>query len=294
MRRALPAADVALMSCARACRERRAKDKGAILTAVMRKVEPGHRVRPVGDDCVVFLDDQTKQILSYDPLDRGKAHALISLEELSQHAVVQVRHDLMDTRIYICAPDVLALFTENFDYQQVGRDFIRGVIQSDILSNTLHAHITTDAYAAFVQSFRVYDAVSRDVILGWTAPMAPDTSLIADVNYSYRRGHIYIAQNVVLARYGRALSLASALILCWFFWFFFVAAPPSSAKMSLWARTRRLAATRSSSTASLARAAASATVSFSRTRTSLTALWSATAALCGTRLSARARSCERA
>ena len=30
---------------------------------------------------------------------------------------VEVRADLADTHIYICAPEVLMLFSDNFDYQ---------------------------------------------------------------------------------------------------------------------------------------------------------------------------------
>ena len=30
---------------------------------------------------------------------------------------VEVRSDLADTHIYICAPEVLMLFSDNFDYQ---------------------------------------------------------------------------------------------------------------------------------------------------------------------------------
>lgn len=38
----------------------------------------------------------------------------------------QVRCDLMDTQIAICAPEVLMLFSDNFDYQNLRRDFVTG------------------------------------------------------------------------------------------------------------------------------------------------------------------------
>lgn len=38
----------------------------------------------------------------------------------------QVRTDLMDTHIAICAPEVLMLFSDNFDYQSVKPDFVTG------------------------------------------------------------------------------------------------------------------------------------------------------------------------
>ncbi len=38
----------------------------------------------------------------------------------------QVRVDLMDTNIALCAPEVLMLFSDNFDYQNMKRDFVTG------------------------------------------------------------------------------------------------------------------------------------------------------------------------
>ena len=181
----------------------------------MRKVQPGHRVRPIGDDCVVFIEPTKREILSYEMLDAHKTRVAISLEELSKHPQVEIHNDLIDSRIYICAPDVLMLFTENFDYQDVSRDFMRGVIQSEILSNTLHAHIVTDAYAAFIQSFRTYDAACRDVLLRWTAPMVPDATVADGQVYSYRRGHIYLAEDVTLARYDYFVLYPKKVLTTW-------------------------------------------------------------------------------
>jgi translation initiation factor eIF-2B subunit epsilon len=39
---------------------------------------------------------------------------------------LQVRTDLMDTHIAVCAPEVIMLFSDNFDYQNVKRDFVSG------------------------------------------------------------------------------------------------------------------------------------------------------------------------
>lgn len=39
---------------------------------------------------------------------------------------LQIRTDLMDTHISICAPEVLMLFSDNFDYQNIKKDFVTG------------------------------------------------------------------------------------------------------------------------------------------------------------------------
>eukprot|EP00955_Chlamydomonas_euryale_P006017 64268-Chlamydomonas_euryale.AAC.1 len=38
----------------------------------------------------------------------------------------QVRTDLVDTHIAVCGPEVLLLFSDNFDYQSLQRDFVTG------------------------------------------------------------------------------------------------------------------------------------------------------------------------
>ena len=46
---------------------------------------------------------------------------------LPPHLFPQVRSDLIDSQISICAPEVLMLFSDNFDYQNVKKDFVSGV-----------------------------------------------------------------------------------------------------------------------------------------------------------------------
>ena len=54
---------------------------------------------------------------------------------------------------------MVALFTENFDYADIRRDFVRGILESDILSSKIFVHIAENGYAARVDSIRTYGAV---------------------------------------------------------------------------------------------------------------------------------------
>ncbi len=82
------------------------------------------------------------------------------------------------------------------------RDFVNGILTSDVLSKTIFVHLIGEEYAGRVRSTQLYDAVSKDVISRWTFPLVPDSNLgDADSCYQYVRGHIYKAKNVVLARY---------------------------------------------------------------------------------------------
>ena len=71
----------------------------------------------------------------------------------------QIRFDLVDTHISICSPDVLPLFTDNFDYQ-TKEDFVCGIINNaDILGNSICYHQLVGEYAAQVSNIFLYDAI---------------------------------------------------------------------------------------------------------------------------------------
>ena len=110
----------------------------------------------------------------------------------------------------ICAPEVLFLFTDNFDYQHLRRDFVAGVLGDDAMGNRIHLHILQQGeYAARVHNLRGYDAVSRDVVQRWAYPLVPDTNVLrptprpgarATSAYRYGRGNVYRDSGVVVDR----------------------------------------------------------------------------------------------
>ena len=44
-------------------------------------------------------------------------HVPVDAVFYSERDVVELRNDLLATQIYICAPEVLMLFSDNWDYQ---------------------------------------------------------------------------------------------------------------------------------------------------------------------------------
>ena len=92
---------------------------------------------------------------------------------------VLIRHDVLDTRIAICAPECLFQFQDNFDYADVPA-FVRGVVHEEILGAKVAAFVLpadAGAYAARVNSWRQYRALTRDVVQRWTYPLG--TKLLA-------------------------------------------------------------------------------------------------------------------
>lgn len=66
------------------------------------------------------------RVLKYDLRPGG--NLLLDCGLFSERDGIHFRSDLVDTNIYLCAPEVLMLFSDNFDYQDVGRDFVPGVL----------------------------------------------------------------------------------------------------------------------------------------------------------------------
>ena len=54
---------------------------------------------------------------------------------------------------------MLSLFQDNFDYGDIRRDFVHGVLTSDLLMKNIHCYIAKEGYAARVQDTRSYDAI---------------------------------------------------------------------------------------------------------------------------------------
>jgi hypothetical protein len=82
----------------------------------------------------------------------------------SERDSIHVHSDLIDAGIYICAPEVLVLFSDNFDFQHIQRDFIRGVLSEEELGNKLYMHVLRNEFAAHVANFRSYASVSMDIM----------------------------------------------------------------------------------------------------------------------------------
>lgn len=163
-------------------KRRRSADRAAIMTLLVRGgIEQGHRRRLGESPLCVVTDPSTQRLLKLeeDTANNSSNNKSLRLDTalFSERDVVSIRTDLVETGIYICAPEVLMLFSDNFDYQNIRRDFITGVLCEEELGNKLFIHELKNEYAARVSNFRAYDAVSKDVLGRWTFPLVPDTNL---------------------------------------------------------------------------------------------------------------------
>lgn len=181
---------------------RRAQDKDHIATMVLTQASALHRTRSHAEPAAFILDKQTDRCLYYQdiPAADGKKSAVsIDPEILEGVDEFVIRNDLIDCHVDICSPHVPAIFQENFDYQYLRKDFVKGILSSDILKKTIYAYITDD-YAARVESWQTYDAISQDILARWAYPVCPDSNFLENQSYSYEGKHLYKEKDVVLAQ----------------------------------------------------------------------------------------------
>lgn len=122
-----------------------------------------------------------------------------------------------DLGVDICEADVPALCTENFDYHDLRRHFVNGVLTSELLGKKIAVHVVGEEaedeskgdircgeggkYVERVRDTRTFGEITRDVLRRWTFPLVPDLNEPGGVQYELRRGNVYMARdNVVLSR----------------------------------------------------------------------------------------------
>ncbi len=182
----------------KAHKDRKSKDKNAIATMVLKQASSIHRARSRIESGIFILNKEGR-CLQYEPSSLNSSSLIIDPEILNEHDTLELRNELIDCRIDICSPLVPQLFTENFDYDDLRSDFVKGILSSDLLGKTIYTYILTDDYAARVDSQQTYDAITKDIVSRWAFPIAPDANLLPTQTYKHSRGHIYKEDGVKLS-----------------------------------------------------------------------------------------------
>ncbi|VVT50007.1 uncharacterized protein SAPINGB_P002554 [Magnusiomyces paraingens] len=179
---------------------RERNDRNAIMTMVLREASANHRTRAKDGAGLFVIAEPSGQCVRYESAPHDLGTVEIDSEALADFETLSLRNDLIDCHIDICTPDVPALFTENFDYNDLRMDFVKGILTSELLGKTIYTHIVDNQYSARVESYQTYDAVSRDVISRYAYPLTPEYNLLDDQSFRHHFGHIYKEDGVVLAQ----------------------------------------------------------------------------------------------
>lgn len=173
-----------------------------MMTMVIKHSKPSsvtHQTRLGNDEIVMAIDPETKELLYYED-KTDHSHQFISLDKmlLVDNPSLCLHNDKQDCYIDICSPDVLSLFTDNFDYQHLRRHFVKGLLVDDIMGYKIYTHEIHSSYAARVDNFRSYDTISKDIIQRWTYPFVPDVQYFGNCsNMKLDRQGLYKAPGVI-------------------------------------------------------------------------------------------------
>uniref|UniRef100_A0A3P8VNM0 Translation initiation factor eIF2B subunit epsilon n=1 Tax=Cynoglossus semilaevis TaxID=244447 RepID=A0A3P8VNM0_CYNSE len=182
-------------------RHRRKTEKNvSVMTMIFKESTPGHRSRCEEDDIVVVNDRRSQRILHYQKTQGLKKLQFPMNMFHSTSDEFEIRHDLLDSHISICSPQVAELFTDNFDYQ-TRDDFVRGIlVNEEILGNHIHMNVINDGYGVRVSNLLMYDSVSSDLVRRWFYPLTPEANFTDQKEWSctYSRHNVYRGTGVSL------------------------------------------------------------------------------------------------
>ncbi|KAK1753484.1 nucleotide-diphospho-sugar transferase [Echria macrotheca] len=159
-------------------KKRREANRDACMTMVLRSigVEP-HRAaksRVIQPIFVVGLDDG--RCLQYDELLPGES---FDLDMSIPGEDYEIRADLIDCGIDICTLDILALWSESFDYELPRRNFLHGVLKDwELNGKMIYTEILDEGYACRASNLKLYDCITKDIIGRWAFPIVPESNFV--------------------------------------------------------------------------------------------------------------------
>lgn len=169
-------------------RKRRETSAANIMTTVLRSGgKDNHRTKTNGITPIFVVDVKSQRVLHYDEMNPLQSDHYVALDpaitdELSTE--FEVRSDLIDAQVDICTPEVLALWSESFDYELPRKNFLHGVLKDwELNGKMIYAEILEDGYAARASNLQMYDAISRDVLDRWTFPFIPENNIVPKQSY---------------------------------------------------------------------------------------------------------------
>ena len=185
-------------------RARREANRDACMTVVLRSVgeQPHRAAKARGITPVFVVDPTTGRCLQYEETHPLQSEHYLNLDPaVLSHGEFEVRSDLVDCGIDICTPDVLALWSESFDYELPRKNFLHGVLKDwELNGKMLYAEILDDGYAARASNLQMYDCISQDVLERWTLPFVPDSNMMHGQTYRRVKHGSYVEDHVVAER----------------------------------------------------------------------------------------------
>ena len=107
---------------------------------------------------------------------------------------MSVCYDLSDPGIAVCNPTVLALFSDNFDIQDMDT-LTAEILESDLVDSTIYMESLMEGMAARASSPYMFLTLSNMVMSRWFYPLVPHNKY-----YKYSMINVYRAQDSVVGK----------------------------------------------------------------------------------------------
>ncbi|KAI0973828.1 eIF4-gamma/eIF5/eIF2-epsilon [Xylaria arbuscula] len=195
--------NLSLKGALAAHRARREADRNSCMTMVLREAgDAEHRTKSKTNTPVFIVDPKKNRCLYYEEINPFQAERYVDLDPTilkNSEAEAEARTDLIDAQIDICTPDVLALWSESFDYESPRANFLQGVLKDwDLNEKMIHTEIVNEGYSARATNLQMYDAISRDVLGRWAYPFTPDCNLLKGQTYQLLDDNVYQEDDVLI------------------------------------------------------------------------------------------------
>ncbi len=143
-------------------------------------------LRSSTDDLLVALDTtHSNRILLWDSHPQNANAALPTVFFNENSSNITLSRNYLDVGIDICSPDVLARFSDEFDYRELREQFVANCVseeESGLQSARIYAHMLNTSSGEYagrpLGDMRRYHQVSMDLLRRWCYPLVPD-------NYHY-------------------------------------------------------------------------------------------------------------
>ena len=143
------------------------------MTMVYRKALPSHQLRTVEEEVFLAINEDKRILYHIRPC--LEKILKVPLEAIgNEDELINLKFDLLDPGLAICTQAVPPLFSDNFDCQTLD-EFVKGVLQNDLIDNTIYMHeLGTDSYAARISNLGTYFAAQHDCLQRWMYPIVPE------------------------------------------------------------------------------------------------------------------------
>lgn len=203
------------------------EDHFCIITSILKNYKNDKDVKTKYDENLLIYDKKTKRILQYESTYETRKVAMNenikfvvknltgtkNQNDVASANYFQIRSDLYETYMDICSPEILNIFSENFDYQSIRDHVYKNVIVSDAYCDTFYLYeLSADDYVGVIRNVNSYIKVNHEILNRWSHPIVLENLLTSpklEINLKSLGMNIYFDTDVKVSPKANLISSIS-------------------------------------------------------------------------------------